>query len=422
VSTADVLVIGAGAAGLTAAGALARSGRRVLLLEARDRIGGRIHTVHDPLFPIPVELGAEFVHGKHPTIWDRVSSGQIAAVEVHGSHCFVHDGEAEDGDWEEVDRLMEGLDGAPEQSFRDYVAASGASESARRSAIGYVEGFNAARQERISTQALARSQKAEDAVDGDSIFRLTGGYGALIDALWREVDPDRCETHLATPVETIAWKRGDVRVSARGREFRAGRAIVTVPLGVLQARAIRFDPEPPSLRDACAALEMGRAMRLVLRFRRPLWEDREPLRDVAFFHSEEPFLPTWWTTLAVRSPVITAWAGGPRAEAAPNDPAQWVAGALETLARLLAMKPDALADELVTWRAHDWSSDPFSLGAYSYVKVGGIPAQERFAEAVEDTLWFAGEAVTPGGEWGTVHGAMLSGERAAREIVGHAIA
>ena len=80
------------------------------------------------------------------------------------------------------------------------------------------------------------------------------------------------------------------------------------------------------------------------------------------------------------------------------------------------MQPEALAGELVTWRAHDWASDPFSRGAYSYVKVGGVRAQERFAESVEDTLWFAGEAASAEGYWGTVHGAIASGERAAREI------
>jgi monoamine oxidase len=418
VPSTDVLIVGAGAAGLTAARLLTRAGRHVTILEARNRIGGRIHTLQDPLSPVPVELGAEFVHGKPPEIWTWIESGRLPAFELTGPHLYVRNGVVESWDSDETDRLLAGMAAAPEQSFRDYVERSGASAEARRSAVSFVEGFNAARQERISVASLAREEEASSRIDGDRSFRLAGGYSALIEALWHDIDPDRRRIHMATPVESVQWSQGEVRiVASNGRRFQAPRAIVTVPRGVLQAGPVRFDPEPPQLRAACNALEMGAAVRIVLRFRSPLWEDREPLRDAAFLHSDEPWMPTWWTALPARAPVIIGWSGGPRAEPAPADPAAWLPGALASLARILAMDADILADELETWHAHNWSTDPFACGAYSYAKVGGLPAQEHFGDPIEDTLYFAGEAANAEGHCGTVHGAISTATRAARHIL-----
>jgi phytoene dehydrogenase-like protein len=117
----DVLIVGAGAAGLSAARVLTQAGLHVTVLEARGRIGGRIHTLDDPLWPVPVELGAEFIHGRPPEIWREVESGRLAALEMTAGHVFVRDGRVEPGDWEEAERILSGLAHAPEQSFRDYV-------------------------------------------------------------------------------------------------------------------------------------------------------------------------------------------------------------------------------------------------------------------------------------------------------------
>jgi monoamine oxidase len=334
-------------------------------------------------------------------------------MEITGPHAFVAGGEPREGDWEESEALLSGLSDAPEQSFQQYVENAAASADARRSAVGYVEGFNAARQELISVRSLAIAKEASDRIDGDRNGRLVGGYDRLVDWLWSEIDPERCRLELETPIEAIEWKRGDVRITAGARAFSAPRAVVTLPLGVLQSGAVRFDPLPETLRDACAALVMGSAVRIVLRFRRPIWEDVPALADAAFLQAEDPFIGIWWTSLPVRSPLIVAWCGGPRAEAAPSDPAAWVPLALDGLARLTGLNAGRLAGELRSWHAHNWSEDPYAQGAYSYVRVGGVPAHERFGEPVEDTLYFAGEAVNAQGHIGTVHGAIASGERAA---------
>jgi monoamine oxidase len=417
VSSTEVLIVGAGVAGLAAARALTRAGRHCTILEARRRIGGRIHTLHDPVCPVPVELGAEFVHGKPPEIWPLVESGRLPALELTAPHVSLDDGKPRQTDWEDADRILSGLSGAPEQSFAQYLETTVASPGARRSATAFVEGFNAARKERISVESLAESHDDYQKIEGDRSFRLAGGYGALVDWLWSEIDPERRDIFLGIAVESVEWKRGEVRIAAGSRRFTSPRALVTLPLGVLKSGRVRFDPVPAVLQDACAGLEMGAAARIVLRFRRPLWEDHPDLRDAGFLFSDGPWMGVWWTSLPVRAPVITGWCGGPCAETAPRDLADWPARAVESLARVIGIDPARIAAELETWHAHDWSADPFSLGAYSYVGVGGRPSQQRFADPVEDTLYFAGEAVDTGGYIGTVHGAIASGERAAARIV-----
>jgi monoamine oxidase len=406
VSATDVLIVGAGAAGLAAARVLTRAGLHVLILEARHRIGGRIHTLHDPLSPVPIELGAEFIHGTPPDIWSYVESGRLPALEITAPFLHIRNGRVEDGDWEATEHILSGMADAPEQSFRDYLSNIDAPPEACAAAVGYVEGFNAARQELISIRSLAA------APDDDRNFRPARGYSSLIDLLWHEADGARIL--LATPISTVQWRRGHVRITAvDGRVFEAPRAIVTAPLGVLQSGAIRFDPEPAILREACRGLVMGHATRLVLRFRRPVWEDRNDLRDAGFLLTGGPFPPTWWTALPTRAPVITAWAGGPKAESAPANVEDWVEPALRSLSSMVGSD---VRSELESWDAHNWSTDPYARGAYSYVGVGGMDAQRSFGDPVEDTLYFAGESVASGGDVGTVHAAMASGTRAARHI------
>lgn len=194
--------------------------------------------------------------------------------------------------------------------------------------------------------------------------------------------------------------------------------MITVPLGVLQAGSIRFHPELPDLLAAIGGLEMGQALRITLRFREPFWERREGLSDLGFIHSgAEPF-PTWWTALPVHVPMITGWAAGPAAERlAGLGESVILERALSTLATLLGVSRSDLGCLLEAWYFHDWQSDPYAQGSYSYVLVGGSSAQEKLATPVEETLYFAGEAVDTEGHSGTVHGAIASAERAAEAIL-----
>jgi monoamine oxidase len=179
---------------------------------------------------------------------------------------------------------------------------------------------------------------------------------------------------------------------------------------------VRFVPDLTDKWRGTEALKMGTVVKLLLRFRDPVWEDAA-LGEFGFLHTpQEPFL-AWWTTRPMRTGVLTAWAGGPAAgRLAGKEPRALVETALESLSRSLSFSHSRLSELLEAWHIADWQHDPFSRGAYSYVGVGGLEAPQRLAEPVADTLYFAGEA-THESLSGTVGGALESGERAAEEVL-----
>ena len=409
---ADVIVVGAGAAGLTAARDLERAGLRVIILEARDRIGGRILTVHDPLTPLPIELGAEFIHGRPAEIFDLVREHRLPVHELSGK--FVHV-EAPGGD---IDRVLEDVkregNEARDETFLSFLQRHDYSKEERHWAAAFVEGFNAAHKEKVSVASLAKDERAAADIDGDAGFHFTHGYESLPLTLLSG------DLRLNSVVDAVEWRRGAVLVWTRSalddhREtLRAARIVITVPLGVLQAGAIHFMPEPAEIVEAARALEFGQVFRLTLRFERAFWEDNPKLAGAGFILGAEPVFPTWWTTMPVIAPVITGWSAGPKATPLlGKSRAEIIASALASLERIAAVKPARLQ---AAW-LHDWHADPFARGAYSYVPAGGLPARKRLAEPVEDTLYFAGEATDLLGYGGTVHGAIASGRRAAQAIL-----
>jgi monoamine oxidase len=205
---------------------------------------------------------------------------------------------------------------------------------------------------------------------------------------------------------------------------QARRCIVTLPLGILQQPAtapgaVRFAPALDAKKGALAALASGPALKAILRFRRAFWEevDGGRYRQAGFFQVPEAAFPTFWTALPLRAPVLVAWAGGPRARRLSGaPPTQMVRHSLASLQSLLGAGFD-VAGELEAAYVHDWQSDPYAAGAYSYVRVGGAGARKSLAAPLADTLFFAGEATDYEGESGTVAGALQSGLRAAREVL-----
>ena len=167
---------------------------------------------------------------------------------------------------------------------------------------------------------------------------------------------------------------------------------------------------------------MGPVIKLVLSFREPFWEcvAAGRHRDTAFFFTPAASFPTFWTSLPVRSTRLVAWAGGSKATRLSGlDESQLVEAALASLEQMFGHS--ARARELLRASyVHDWQSDPFARGAYSYVVAGGSSARARLASPVEDTLYFAGEATATDGQSGTVIGALQSGQRAAREVLENA--
>ena len=426
----DAVVIGAGAAGLAAARVLAQHGTAAIVLEARDRVGGRILTREDPALPVPIDIGGEFVHGASETTFALLRAANTVAIDTGEGSFAYEDGalHAREDPFAITARVMTRAGALREDvSLDDFLGSLPAgtiTERERRYTRLLAEGFDAADPSRASARALADEWSDANGQTSQQ-FRPLGGYGRMLRALAGALDPARAGIRLSTRARTIAYDAAGVRVTATdaaGKTFtvRARAAIVTLPTGVLHANGVAFEPAlPDATRAALEHLPMGPVVKVGLRFRTAFWERVRDgaYRDGAFFHRADATFPAVWTLLPLRAPVMIAWAGGPKAAALGGLGAHALAhAALADLRTLFGNDPDP-ASELEAVYTHDWQSDPFARGAYSYVAVGGYGARERLAQPVGGVLFFAGEATAPASEAGTVAGALAEGERTARAVI-----
>jgi monoamine oxidase len=451
--SSDVLIIGAGAAGLAAARDLAVAGRKVVVLEARERIGGRIFTQRDPPATIPIELGAEFVHGKSPELWRVAESAQLELYKVSGRHWYFENGKfyRPDDFWATIERLNEAMKAAgADRSLKDFLSSVPDDQETLRAKtllIRYVEGFHAARIDRIGIHGLIKATEAADSIEGNQSFRFRDGYNALAETMRTEAEAYGATIRLNAMVKEIRWSGDGVETVCEGGSvsgsFTADRAIITLPLGVLQTNPgqsgnVRFIPElPPEKKTAIGHLEVGHVLRIVLSFRDRFWEtlktrdqDGNPVKflDVGFIHCPDLPLPIWWTQFPIRAPVFVGWVAeqdadrisAPVADATGEALASLVRDqAITSLAKLFDLSTEYIRDQLRAVYFHDWQHDPFSRGAYAYAPVSGLDDQIALSLPVAGILFFAGEA-TSIGHIGTVHGSIMSGQRAAREILARA--
>jgi monoamine oxidase len=434
-SAYDVVVIGAGAAGLAAAARLAEAGRSVLVLEARDRVGGRIDTRHEPGLGVPVELGAEFVHGLAPVIHKWAKRAGRPIIDIPDEHWRPIDGRLQryDGFFEDVQRVFRrnkeraSYDVSFAQ-FLDETLKDELSVHARAAARSMAEGFDAADPTLASALPIVEEWTNAAFIDA-SQGRVDGGYDTLLAEMMRALPASLCKVQLQTIVHKVTWEHGSVEIEGQflGRPFVviAPRAVVAVPLGVLQAPAgevghITFEPALATKQGALRTLVSGPVVKPVLRFRSAFWEqfDDGRARSASFLHAENQPFQVFWTQVPARAPLLVAWLGGPRVAGADpqGDAAHLAKQAVQSLDSLFGKQWD-VADELEGVYYHDWQRDPFARGAYSYVGVGGSTAREELAAPVDGTLFFAGEATDTEGEAATVTGALHSGERAANEVI-----
>jgi monoamine oxidase len=428
---ADAIVIGAGAAGLAAARSLAGRSLRVIVLEARDRVGGRVWSSPSSRAAVPAELGAEFIHGRAEETMALLRGAGTAAVDTGGESwvcCEDGDLRRDDADFVSAAGIFEGTRAlAGDESVARFLRRFEDDEAMRETveaARAFVEGFEAADPAIASAQAIADEWRS--GVDFATARPLVG-YRPMFEHLRDACDTAGVASCLSTVVRRISWRRGAVAVDANTcdgelRTIRARAAIVTLPVGVLRHSGdeteIVFDPDlPAAKREALARIEMGHVVRVTLWFRTAFWEQVRDgrYRDGAFFRCVGQPFAVYWTQLPVRSELIVAWAGGPKATALRGaSQAELIARALEGFGALFGER--ALArKEFEGGVMHDWGHDPFARGAYSYVAVGGGRARAALAASVDDTLFFAGEATSNDGQGGTVNGALETGERAARE-------
>jgi monoamine oxidase len=411
-----VVIIGAGAAGLAAAGELTEAGVHSLVLEARPRCGGRIHTLRQ-LNQTPIELGAEFIHGKPPVVEQLAVEHHLAKRELANRHWRIDGGRFHllGNLWDQLSEVFEKIpEKGPDKSYCEFLKGVEVGPQQRALATDFVEGFHAADPHRISVKSISISEEASEQIDGTKQFRFVAGYGELVRAMEAKVLAAGGQILFEHAASRIDWKPKHVVVHANdGTEVRpleAEALIVTLPLGVLQSDAVQFDPPLTEKEVAIRAMAMGNVVRLNLQLRPGLWPDE----NEGFIHLAGEHFPTWWK----HREIVTAWAGGPKAcELAKCSSMEVIDIAIKSLGGMFGVSAQDARPFIASAQFHDWGKDPFARGAYSYVPVGALEAQKTIARPLKRTLFFAGEATAREGLQGTVHGAIESGIRAAREVL-----
>ena len=420
----DVIIIGAGASGLMAAKILTDVKKKICILEARGRIGGRIHTISKPGFTKAIEAGAEFIHGKLPITLKLLNEAGIKYYETDGELLQVENGEfiKKEDFIEHADQLMKKLkeldhDMSIAELLKKYFADERYVEM-KRSLQQYIEGYEAADINDFSAMALKEEWENED----EEQYRVEGGYGMLMEYLKEQLLLNRGSIYFNRIVKKIAWKQGYVEVITKEDEkFSSDKILVTVPLIFLKGEeneaAISFDPELPVISEAAKQIGYGGVIKIVLEFDHAFWETGEVRKaeDMFFLFSGEK-IPTWWSQLPDKTPILTGWLAGPKAiELEDADDEKILEYAFRSLSSIFDINIEILQQYIKGSHVHNWIADPFSKGAYAYDSITSAAAKNILAAPVSNTLFFAGEALSKY-LTGTVEAALQSGKYAAEKI------
>lgn len=426
-----VIVIGAGAAGLSAARVLQQAGRQVVVLEGRDRIGGRLNTIEvgagtvdeggnwihgvpaNPLYDLAVEAGLkverdDLLHPRHLVSYDHKTQRRVPTIRILYALArvarLIHRYSTEDIQAGHGERtLAERLD-------REITKVRGT--TSRRhfgSLVRTVVDMIAAKE----SEFLAPNALALNPDDGGHDYVVTGGYQELTSRLATDI-----EIHLATPVETIHYNDEGVTVKTTNGEHRGSHVIVTAPIGVLKAETITFDPPLPDIKlRAIDAVGAGVVEKVIFTFDAPFWRNKPDSPRSVFYISDTPgdFPAFVDTTSSAGCPMLVAFLTGEQLNDMANEPQRFIDRGCEVLHEIF---PDTFRPPTAV-HVTTWGTDPFSLCSYSTPTVGVTAADyEQLAEPVAGRVLFAGEA-TYRRHAGFVEGAMGSGVREARRILGH---
>jgi monoamine oxidase len=423
----DTLVIGAGASGLAAARMLQDAKQSVLILEARDRLGGRIQTNYD-FAAHPIECGAEYIQGEKVSTWKWVRRYGMKTIPTFAKDdrqfMYVNQKLLPFSQWSALPG-MEYLDfrslqnnglyqlltdwiraGKPDLSLAEFLSTHQISLSPEvyRIAEHYVSASAAINLDQLGIYGMM--ELTYD--DGDRFFRLKDGYTRLMEKFAAGLN-----VQYQTPVTRVRWNATGVEIQTEtGTTYTAKQVVITLPLALLQQNAVAFEPELPETKlSAIHGLGSGSITKLILKFDQPFWDRKQ-----------EFFLTTldtqmWWRPgwgYHNEQAILTAYTGAKGAEKLGSLGKEGtIQSGLQDLEKMFGVQ---LGEQLRDAMFVDWQADPYARMAYSYVPVNGGKLRSQLAQPIDQVLFFAGEA-THTTRASLVHGALESGIRAAHEIL-----
>lgn len=421
----DVIIIGAGAAGLMAAKILSNAKKKVCILEARDVIGGRAHTIIKRGFSKPIETGAEFIHGNLPLTLKLLKKAAIKSYKTEGALWQVKNNTLKKREdfLENADEIMHKLkkldnDMSIAEFLKKYFNDEKYAEM-KHTLQQYLEGYDAGDINDYSSIALKEEWENED----EEQYRIDGGYSLLFDDLKNDFIKDGGTIQFNHIAKKIKWNEQDVEIMTKENKiFNAHKIIITVPLPMLSGNddeaSIAFDPALPVVTEAAKQIGYGGVVKIIFEFTHAFWETGEvrKAKDLFFIFSEEK-IPTWWTQLPDKIPMLTGWLAGPKSYGLSDADADTILQiALQSLSSIFAIDKEMLQQYIKAWHVHNWNADPFSKGGYSYSSVTTNSAKEILRKPVADTLFFAGEALWKDSN-ATVEAALQSGKEVAENIL-----
>lgn len=421
-----IIVVGAGMAGLSAARSLHDAGYTVTLLEGRERIGGRVWTSH--AWPkTPLDMGASWIHGieGNPiTTVAKTINAQTMVTDYENAILYDVDGNLlGDRAWKQIERYQNKLTRAIVQAKASVQSDDYSLEAAIADVID-MESLSAKEERQLNfflnsrieqewaadvAELSAKHVNDYDEFGGDDVV-LPNGYDEIINHVARELD-----IRLGHVVEKITYNEKSVSIATNKGTFDGDRAVITLPIGVLQSRHVLFDPPLPTAKqEAIDTLGSGVFNKTYLRFPHAFWQ-KSP-EWINYLSAKRGEWSEWLNIYYyIDQPILLAFNAGRfgRAVESLSDD-KMVA---EAMAVLRKMYGDNIPDP-EAWQITRWASDPFALGSYSFLAVGASrQTREVLAEPVANRLFFAGEATEPDYA-ATVHGAYLSGQREAERILG----
>lgn len=409
-----ILIIGAGIAGLTAARILSEK-YKVIILEAANRAGGRIYSNAEASFGGVVEYGPEFIHGDAEETIRLLKEAGIEYKSIRGTMYRKENGVIKEADdmvehWDSLMRKMATV--KDETTLADFLQQhfpGDGYKELRQQAENYAGGFDLADVEKATVKSLYDEWANED----ERQYRIPAGYGSLVRFMKAECEQNGCEIITDSKVQQVTWERDTVQVQcSNGKAYTGNKFIVTASLGVMQAAAIHFTPALEEQMAAFKNIGWGKVIKIMLAFDTQFWKD-----DMMFVFSNETF-PTWWTMLPEQRPVLTGWCSGEEVKKlASKTDEEILETALGSLSRIFDKPVDELRQSLRGSKVANWQRDELVQGGYSYSIPGTAHSRMLLNTPVDDTVYFAGEALYDGVHPGTVEAAITSGMFTANKIM-----